>query len=97
MIRCHGRQQYTEILPFDVPFPIILPPGHWVTKRNVTDHHEFGYQAAGSNHTLGNSPACYWTVSARDEIRELENQCNECKKRKGKTAFLTFPLPKVRR
>ena len=36
-------------------------------------------------------------MSAREEIREWENQCNECKKRKGKAGSQVMgPLPKVR-
>ena len=36
-------------------------------------------------------------MSAREEIREWENQCNGCKKRKGKAASQVMgPLPKVR-
>ena len=52
---------------------------------------------AGTNHTLFNLSARYWIVSARDEIREWENQCNKCKKRKAKAASqLMGPLPRVR-
>ena len=54
-------------------------------------------KTAGTNHTLANLSSRYWIVSAREEIRERENQCNECKKRKGKAASQVMgPLPKVR-
>ena len=66
-------------------------------KLIVKKHHELGNHAAGTNHTLANSSARYWIVSAREEIREWENQCNECKKRKGKAASqVKGPLRKVR-
>ena len=45
IIRCDGRLQYTQFLPFDVRFPIILPHGHWVTKLIVKQHHELGNHA----------------------------------------------------
>ena len=76
IIRCDGRLRYTEFLPFDVRFPIILPRGHWVTKLIVKQHHELGNHAAGTNYTLANLSARCWIVSAREEIREWENQCN---------------------
>ena len=59
IIRCNGRLQYTEFLPFDVRFPVILPRGHWVTKLIVKQHHELGNHAAGTNHTLANLSAHY--------------------------------------
>ena len=31
LIRSDSRLQYTEYLPYDVRFPVILPRGHWVT------------------------------------------------------------------
>ena len=96
IIRCDGRLRYTEFLPFDVRFPLILPRGHWVTKLIVKQHDELGNHAAGTNRTLANLSARYWMVSAREEIREWENQCNECKKRKGRAASQVMgPLPKV--
>ena len=70
IIRCDGRLQYTEFLPFDVRYPIILPRGHWVMRLIVKQHHEHGNHATGTNHTLANSSARYWIVSAREEIRE---------------------------
>ena len=73
------------------------PRGHWATKLIVKKHHELGNHAAGTNYTLANLSARYWIVSAREEIREWENQSNECKKRKEKAASQVMgPLPKVR-
>ena len=66
-------------------------------KLIVKQHHELGNHVAGTNHTLANLSADYWIVSAREEIREWENRCNGCKKRKGKAASQVMgPLPKVR-
>ena len=31
LIRSDSRLQYTEYVPYDVRFPVILPRGHWVT------------------------------------------------------------------
>ena len=72
IIHCDGRLRYTEFLPFDVRFPIILPRGHWVMKLIVKQHHELRNHAAGTNHMLANLSARYWIVSAQEEIREWQ-------------------------
>jgi len=64
---------------------------------SVKQHHELGNHIAGTNHTLANLSARFWIMPAREEIRECENQCSECKRRKGKAAVQVMgPLPKVR-
>ena len=42
LIRCDGRLQFAEFLPYDVRFPIILPRGSWTTKLIVKHYHEAG-------------------------------------------------------
>ena len=32
LLRCDGRIQYVEFLPYDVRYPVILPRGSWITK-----------------------------------------------------------------
>lgn len=52
LLRCDGRLQYAEYLPYDVRFPIILPRGNWTTKLTVKFFHEAGHHVTGTNHTL---------------------------------------------
>lgn len=40
LLRCDGRLQYAEYLPYDVRFPIILPRGNWTTNLTVKYFHE---------------------------------------------------------
>ena len=97
LLRCDGRLQYVENLPYDVRFPIILPRGNWVTKLIVKDYHEAGHHVTGTNHTLANLLSKYWIVAAREEIRDWEKSCNECRRRKLKAAEqIMAPLPDVR-
>ena len=50
LIRCDGRLQFAEFLPYDVRFPIILPRGSWTTKLIVKHYHEAGHHITGTNH-----------------------------------------------
>ena len=97
ILRCDGRLGYAELLPYDVRFPIILPSGCWMTKLIVKHYHEIGRHITGTNHTLGNLSTKFWIVADREEIREWENECNECKKRRAKAARQVMaPLPRTR-
>ena len=97
LIRCDGRLQFAAFLPYDVRFPIILPRGSWTTKLIVKHYHEAGHHITGTNHTLSNLSTKYWIPAAREEIRQREKECNECKRRKAKAAQqIMAPLPRVR-
>ena len=97
LLRADGRLQYAENLPYDVHFPVILPRGNWVTKLIVKHYHEAGHHITGTNHTLANLSTKYWIVAAREEIRDWEKSCNECRRRKLKAADqIMAPLPDVR-
>ena len=47
--------------------------------------------------TFANLSTKYWIPAAREEIRQWENECNECKRRKARVAQqIMAPLPLVR-
>ncbi|XP_015765171.1 PREDICTED: uncharacterized protein LOC107344078 [Acropora digitifera] len=94
IIRCDDRLMIADFLPFDTRFPIILPR---VTKLIVKNHHERGNHAAGVNFTLCQLSERFWIIAAREEIREWDRECNECKRRRSKSACqIMVPLPKAR-
>ena len=97
IIRCDGRLKFADFLSYDTRFPIILPRGHWVTKLIVKNYHERGNHAAGVNFTLCQLSERFWIIAAREEIREWDRECNECKRRRSKAACqIMAPLPKAR-
>ncbi|XP_033103464.1 uncharacterized protein LOC117106223, partial [Anneissia japonica] len=97
LLRSSGRLDLNESLPYDVRNPIILPRKHQVTKLIVKKYHELGHHVAGTNHTLALLSERFWIISAREEIREYEEHCNECKRRKAKGGEqIMAPLPKFR-
>ena len=86
VIRCDGRLYYAEYLPFDARCPIILPRGHWVTKLIVRYYHSLSNHVGGTNFVLAQINQRFWIVAARKEIREWENECCTCQKRRNKLA-----------
>lgn len=96
-MRCDGCLKYAEFLPHDARFPIILPRKNCVTKLIVKHYHEKGNHAGGTNQTLATLSTCFWIICGREEIREWEKECNECRKRKAKAAKQVMaPLPQIR-
>ena len=96
-IRSEGRLRYAEFLSEDALFPIILPRKNQVTKLIVKHYHEKGKHASGTNQTLAALSTRFWIISGREEIREWEKECNECRRRKAKAAKQVMaPLPQIR-
>ena len=92
---CRSHRQ-AEFLLYDMRFPVILPRGSWTTKLIVKHHHEAGHHITGTNHTLSNLSTKYWIPVVREEIRQWEKECNECKRCKAKAAQqIMAPLPRV--
>ena len=97
VIRCDGRLKFAEFLPYDTRCPIILPRRHWVTKLIVKNYHERVNHAAGINFILCQLSERFWIIAGREEIREWDHECNQCKKRRNRPACQNMaPLPKTR-
>ena len=96
-IRSGVRLKFADFLPFDTRFPTILPRGHWVTKLIVKNYHERGNHPAGVDFILCQMSERFWIITAREEIREWDHECNECKRRRSEPACqIMAPLPKTR-
>ncbi|XP_052771184.1 uncharacterized protein LOC128210870 [Mya arenaria] len=97
LVRSDGRLKYAEFLSYDIRFPIILPRKHWVTKLIVKHHHEQGFHVAGTSQTLASLSLRFWILSGREAIREWENECMKCRRRKAQPATqIMAPLPDIR-
>ena len=97
LVRSDGRLKYAEFLSYDIRFPIILPRKHWVTKLIVKHHHEQGFHVAGTSQTLASLSSRFWILSGREAIREWENECMKCRRRKAQPATqIMAPLPDIR-
>ena len=95
--RSQGCLSFAEQLPYDVRCPIILPRGHRVTRLIVKHYHEKANHAAGVNFILSQLSERFWIIAAREEIRDWENQCYGCRRRRNKPASQVMaPLPGVR-
>ena len=76
LIWCNGRLGNTNFLPYDVRHPILLPRKNWITKLIVKFYNEKDYHAGGTSQALAAISSPFWIISAREEIREWENECN---------------------
>ena len=86
LLRSDGRLRYADCLTFDARYPIILPRKSGETRLIVKSYHERGNHAVGTNHTSSLLSARFWVMQGREEIRDWERECCECRKRKTKAA-----------
>ncbi|XP_053406667.1 uncharacterized protein LOC123558187 [Mercenaria mercenaria] len=93
LLRCNSRLKYADYISYDVRYPIILPRKHSITKLIVKQNHEH-VNHGGTNQTLSSLSSRFWIISAREEIRQWENICAECRRRKAKASKqIMAPLP----
>lgn len=96
VMRSDSRLGFHEHLSYNVRFPIILPRDCWVTKLIIRHFHEQNGHC-GTNQTLSALSTKYWIISAREEIRKVESECYECKRRKVRTGQqIMAPVPPLR-
>ena len=51
-----------------------------MTKLIVKNYHKRGNHAAGVNFILCKLSERFWIIAAREEIREWDHECNECRR-----------------
>ena len=97
VMRVEGRTQNAEFLPDATRHPIVLPRHSWVTQLIVKDQHEVANHSAGVNHICSLLMQRFWIIAGREAVRECEQRCTECRKRKAKPVTpVMAPLPKMR-
>lgn len=96
IIRCDTRLKHAKYLQHSTKFLVVLPPKHGVTKLIVKHCHELSGHYS-TNQTLAALLSKYWTISGREEIRELERECTGCKLLQAQTSTqIMAPLPSAR-
>ena len=95
VLRVGGRLNRAE-LPYDVPHPMILPKKHHITRLVVADvHHRCRH--AGVNHVLAQVRSRYWVIDGRQEVKNWDQECKSCERRRAKPAAqIMAPLPTSR-
>ena len=63
-------------MPYDVKFPIILPRGRHMTKLIVKYYDETANHSAATNIVFSQISQRFSIISAREEIRSWECECN---------------------
>ena len=98
LLRSNTRLRYSDDLPDETKFPIILPKNHVVTKLIVKYHHETEGHEMGVNFTLNHLREKYFVVQGRQQVKRCINECAECNRRfRGCPAKQQMaPLPRIR-
>ena len=87
LFRSNSRLSKIDYLPYNTRHPILLPRKSWITELIVRSYHSQNAHSKDTNHTLASISEKYWILQAREEIRETENKCNRCKRKKFKPAI----------
>ena len=95
VLRVGGRLNRAE-LPYDAAHPMILPKKHHITRLVVADvHHRCRH--AGVNHVLAQVRSRYWIIDGRQEVKNWDQECKSCERRRAKPAAqIMAPLPTLR-
>ena len=97
-LRSNTRLRYSDDLPEETKYPIILPKKHPVTELIVKDHHETEGHEMGLNYTLNHLREKFMVIHARETVKKVIRECFECQRRfRGKPATQQMaPLPTIR-
>ena len=77
-IRCNGRLTYSEFLPYDARFTVILPRDCCATRLIIMSYHEENNNSAGTSHLLSMLSRRSWVIAGREFIKEWTNHCMIC-------------------
>ena len=78
LVRSNARLRYSDDLPEETKFPIILQKNHIVTKLIVKYHHEMEGHKMGVNLTLNHLREKYFVVQGRQQVKRCIKECAEC-------------------
>ena len=81
LLRSNTRLRYSDDLPEETKFAIILPKNHIVTKLIVKYHHEREGHEMGVNFTLNHLREKYFVIQGRQQVKRCIKKCAECKRR----------------
>ena len=98
LLRSNTRLRYSDDLPEETKFPIILPKNHIVTRLIVKYHHENEGHEMGVNFTLNHLREKYFVLHGRQQVKRCIKECAECNRRfRGCPARQKMaPLPRIR-
>ena len=98
LLKSNTLLRYSDDLPDETKFPIILPKNHIVTKLIVKYRHETAGHEMEVNFTLNHLREKHFVIQGRQHIKSCIKKCAECNRRfrdcpaKQQMA----PLPRIR-
>ena len=98
LLRVGGRIDRAIQLPYDAKHPYIIPKKNHIATLIIRDVHcNTGLHSQGVNAILAEVRQKYWIINGRQEVKDVDKNCFECRRRKRKTATqIMAPLPEHR-
>ena len=81
-IRVNSRIEYSELLPYQTKFPVILDPKHKFTKLLIAYYHRRALHQ-GTDTVINNIRQRYWVLGLRTAVKSVANNCMFCMIRKA--------------
>ena len=91
-MRCQGRIDNAEKLPYSSKYPILLPNDHHLTKLYVLNAHARVLHN-GVKATLTELRSRFWLVKGRSTVKKILRDCILCKKYEGQAYRVPPPPP----
>lgn len=86
LIRVGGRLRQIETLDPDVIHPIVLDPGHPIT-RLLIKHYDEQLLHPGPEKVFATIRRTYWILRGRQAVKKHQWACSECRKWRGKPTY----------
>ena len=83
-------------LSYDAAHPMILPKKRHIKQLTVADVHD-RCRHAGVNHVLAQVRNRYWVIDGRQEVKNLDKECEVCERRRVQPSVqIMAPLQRTR-
>ena len=86
ILRLDTRLSYSESLPYDTKYPILLPKSHHLTKLLILHFDKEIHHTYGTNYLVHKLREKYWVPAARQAVKKARKECIECQKQHAKAA-----------
>jgi len=98
ILRSNTRLRYSNNLPAEVKFPVILPKKNQATRLIIKYYHESEGHRMGVNFTINHLRERFLVIHVRQEVKRANKECSECARpfRVQPAQQQIAPLPQIR-
>ena len=91
-MKCQGRIDNADTVPYSSKYPILLPSDHHLTKLYVLHAHAQVLHD-GVKSTITELRSRFWLVKGRSTVKKILRECVLCKKYEGRPYQIPPPPP----